>query len=472
MNKLTIKEKLGYGAASAGDSIAYSLIGSFLMFFLTTVAGIDPGIAGIISATGSVWNAMCNPVMGFLSDGIRSKMGKRRPMMLAFSIPLALTMLLLFTDVNLPQGIKSVYYGVMLMMFWTSYAGYFVPYMALGAAYTGDYDDRTVLRLFASLFNMAGNLLSMFAPTMLVEIMVNRGLSTETAWTAVGGILGALAAATIIITFFASKKKDSPYSEVTSGVRRSFDLRRIMAEYISVVRLKPIRHLVIASLSLLCAYSMIMADMMYFFTFCMGYSGSRITVLLVARSFMGALMIPVSARLTAAIDKRGAIILLYAAGAVIMTALRFFGIGEGPSMWLYLTGLTFTTVIYWQLMPSIYYDVCEYDRYATGRARQGTIVSFQGLVEALAVGLGTLILGRILRFAGFVSHAAVQSDYAQEWILKCTTVVPLIFIFIGCIAIYRYPLTREAYRRILDELTKRDALEDGDLSCDEPAKCD
>ena len=54
MNKLTIKEKLGYGAASAGDSIAYSLIGSFLMFFLTTVAGIDPGIAGIISATGSV----------------------------------------------------------------------------------------------------------------------------------------------------------------------------------------------------------------------------------------------------------------------------------------------------------------------------------------------------------------------------------------------------------------------------------
>ena len=74
--------------------------------------------------------------------------------MLAFSIPLALTMLLLFTDVNLPQGIKSVYYGVMLMMFWTSYAGYFVPYMALGAAYTGDYDDRTVLRLFASLFNM------------------------------------------------------------------------------------------------------------------------------------------------------------------------------------------------------------------------------------------------------------------------------------------------------------------------------
>ena len=162
--------------------------------------------------------------------------------------------------------------------------------------------------------------------------MVNRGLSTETAWTAVGGILGALAAATIIITFFASKKKDSPYSEVTSGVRRSFDLRRIMAEYISVVRLKPIRHLVIASLSLLCAYSMIMADMMYFFTFCMGYFGSRITVLLVARSFMGALMIPVSARLTAAIDKRGAIILLYAAGAVIMTALRFFGIGEGPSM--------------------------------------------------------------------------------------------------------------------------------------------
>ena len=69
-------------------------------------------------------------------------------------------------------------------------------------------------------------------------------------------------------------------------------------------------------------------------------------------------------------------------------------------------------------------------------------------------------------------YSSVGTSGSQEWILKCTTVVPLIFIFIGCITIYRYPLTREAYRRILYELAKRDALKDGDLSYDKPAKCD
>ena len=76
--KLSVREKLGYGTASVGDSIAYSAIGTYLMFFLTTVAGVDPAVSGVISAIGAVWNALINPIWGFLSDQVRTKMGKRR----------------------------------------------------------------------------------------------------------------------------------------------------------------------------------------------------------------------------------------------------------------------------------------------------------------------------------------------------------------------------------------------------------
>ena len=50
--KLSLKDNLTYGVGSAGDSLVYSLTGSFLMFFLTTVAGVDPGAAGVITASG------------------------------------------------------------------------------------------------------------------------------------------------------------------------------------------------------------------------------------------------------------------------------------------------------------------------------------------------------------------------------------------------------------------------------------
>ena len=47
-------DKLGYSIASTGDAIAYTFIGTFLMFFLTTVAKLDPAKAGVISAVGAI----------------------------------------------------------------------------------------------------------------------------------------------------------------------------------------------------------------------------------------------------------------------------------------------------------------------------------------------------------------------------------------------------------------------------------
>ena len=69
---LAIKEHLSYGSGSIGDALAYTMIGSFLMFFLTTIAGIKPFIAGSILAAGAVWNAFINPIVGFLSDKIHN----------------------------------------------------------------------------------------------------------------------------------------------------------------------------------------------------------------------------------------------------------------------------------------------------------------------------------------------------------------------------------------------------------------
>ena len=134
-------------SASTGDALAYTMIGSFLMFFLTAIAGIKPFTAGTILAAGAVWNAFINPIVGFLSDKIRSRFGRRRPMILFFSVPLALSMFLAFTDLPLPATPKAFYYGFVLMLLWTSYTGFFVPYLALGAGYTRNYKERTVLRL-------------------------------------------------------------------------------------------------------------------------------------------------------------------------------------------------------------------------------------------------------------------------------------------------------------------------------------
>ena len=182
MGKTTFGEKIGYGFASLGDAAGYGFIGTFLLFFLTTIAGISPAIAGSVAAIGSLWNALWNPIMGYLADKVYTRYGRRRPVMFAFAIPLVAASFLLFTNVDVPMVFKPIYYGVLVVLFWTCYSGFFIPYMALGADYTSDYDDRAMLRLVASAFNMVGTMFSMVMPTLIVDIFQNFGMSPSEAW--------------------------------------------------------------------------------------------------------------------------------------------------------------------------------------------------------------------------------------------------------------------------------------------------
>ena len=65
---LTVRAKCGYGSAAVGDAMGYTFTGTYLLFFLTTVAGIKPAMAGTITVIAAVWDALINPVIGYISE--------------------------------------------------------------------------------------------------------------------------------------------------------------------------------------------------------------------------------------------------------------------------------------------------------------------------------------------------------------------------------------------------------------------
>ena len=457
-NKLSAKEKLGYGTASIGDSICYSAIGTYLMFFLTTVAGIDPAVAGVISAIGAIWNALINPIWGFISDQVRTRFGKRRPMMLLFAIPSGICVFLLFTDLNIPMGIKPIYYGFILMLYWTCYTGFFVPYMALGSEYTSDYEDRTVLRLYASMFNIVGTVITMVLPTFLVGVLERRGMSTGAAWSSTGLLLGVSATLAFVVTVVASKLKDPPiYS--SAEPKPKLNVVALFKEYFSIARLKPMKYLIIASTLGLICYSLLLADLLYFLTFNLGLTSEETPLVMLVRPLFSAAMIPLTAFIVKKFDKRGALAFFYGLGAALLLVSRIVGVNGLFMLIVFIIGSATCTSFYWQIMPSVYYDVCEYDLLETGKDRRGAIVSFQGLIESAAAGIGSVILGVILKAAGFDSTLAVQTETAKIWIFNCTTLVPIVFVILMIIAVRKYPLTREKHAEILRKLSERKEAE-------------
>ena len=400
MERLSMKDKLGYGSASLADSLSYNFIATYFMFFLTTAVGIRPATAGMITVIGAVWNGFINPVIGYFADHIRTSRGRRRPLILFSSIPLALTLLFAFTDFPFvsAEG-KPFYYGILLMLFWLSYTGFLVPYLALASEYTTDYDQRTILRFFASMFNMAGALVNFLIPSVAVEWLQDAGVPLSLAWSLVGGMVGAVCFISILLTFLSSKKKDPPCAD--SGARPGFNPADVFREYVSLFTLGPIRQLIVASIATLICYSIMLADMVYFLTYNMKCTALQMSLFMSLRAVFGILLIPLVARLTVRFDKRGAFGLLSVIGIAGMVVLRMTGVGSTGGIICYMLMVTLCTAIYWSLMPSMYLDVCDYDRLKTGKRRQATIVSFQGLVEAVSGGIGTMLLGFLLQNAGF-----------------------------------------------------------------------
>src|SRR5882757_2907537 len=102
--KLPLGQKLGYSAGQVLDGIVSQSLGIFLLFYVTTVCGVPGALAGVALAAGLVVDAFMDPLIGTLSDGWRSRFGRRLPFMM-IGLP---AVAILFTAIfSLPGGWSS-----------------------------------------------------------------------------------------------------------------------------------------------------------------------------------------------------------------------------------------------------------------------------------------------------------------------------------------------------------------------------
>src|SRR3546814_2051950 len=96
--------KLAYAGGQLVEGIANNSLSVFLLFYVTAVCGLPGALAGAALAAGMVVDAVMNPIIGSLTDGCRSRFGRRLPLMAASLLPLVLLFILMFA---LPAGLRS-----------------------------------------------------------------------------------------------------------------------------------------------------------------------------------------------------------------------------------------------------------------------------------------------------------------------------------------------------------------------------
>lgn len=202
---LPLRAKLLFSAGDLSTSIPLAILMFFQLYFLTDVAGLRPDYAGWSVGLSRIWDAVNDPLIGLISDRIRTRWGRRRALLLFGAVPLGLTFMLMWIVPPFSQLGLAAYYALAFILFDTCFTVVHVGYNALTREMTRDYDERSSLNGFRMVFSIAGTLGAIILATVLGwSISDPRQL-----FLTLGVGLGAVSILPVLIVFRITKEEPS-----------------------------------------------------------------------------------------------------------------------------------------------------------------------------------------------------------------------------------------------------------------------
>jgi glycoside/pentoside/hexuronide:cation symporter, GPH family len=441
--KLPFWTKLGFGICDLGGNLFFTMMGFYLLFFMTDVVGLAAGLAGTALMIGKIWDAVTDPTVGFISDRTRSRWGRRRPYMFVGALFLFLTMILMFTAPGYEtQTQLFIWAAVMYSLLCTAYTLVNIPYGALTPELTTDYNERTVLNAYRMSSAVVGTLLG----AGLVLPLVGMAASIKSGWTLSGTVMGAVMMVTALITVFSVR--EPVHSEAPSA-------QNIFKSYAQVLGMKTFLTCLIPWTMHITGITIIQGALLYFYVYLFG-SEASFQLALVALLLTSMIFIPIWTIISKRIGKK----LSYNLGMLIvaLVILVLFVIGhrvpvEVTYLLMALAGVGFATQY---VMPySIIPDVVEFDYAENGVRREGVFYGLWTLTSKIGQAFAIALSGWTLSVFGYIPDVA-QTDLSLLGIRLLCGPIPVLFFITGIVVLSFYPITREKYQEILDKIALRD----------------
>ncbi len=470
MNRLGLGLKLAYGAGDFGRACYNTLRMFFYAIFLTDVVGLDPLLASGAALVALVWDAVNDPLVGLLSDRVRTKWGRRRPFFLWFSVPFGLSFLVLWwAPPWTTQAALAAHVTLAFMISDTFQTLVSVPYLALGPELAPGYDQRTSLMSWRMFFNLAASLVAAGAGPELIDTALAAGLSLRSSYLLMGAVFGGISAVPFLLLFAVAREVPAAPPERGPGF---FGTLRILATN------KPF---VLAGsvyvLNWIC-FDLLALMLPYFLLYWLGGGdllarvslfGVRLAPETAAFGILLAtaiLTLPLWNSLARHTSKRSA----YLGGMGLWAAVQAI-IGLLPrdrlssSLWVAALAGLFTSCAH--ILPeSMFPEAIDWDELRSGERREGLYYGAVTFIRKLATAMATFLALQVLGRSGYAAppEGALVFEQSASALsaIRILTGPGVILVLVPVMLLAaRIPVDRRRQGRIRSLLDRRRALRSG-----------
>lgn len=459
--KLSNKTIFGYGFGAMADAASYNFYVMYALYFLTTIAGLSAGKAGLVISVATVISAIAGVALGPISDNTRGRFGRRRPYLLVGGVILFFGLMLFFKPMEFSDGGKFAYYMAMFIIINVGYAVFLIPYNALGAELTNDYDERTKLRTPATFMNCVGNIIGISLPLTAVAAFTKAGTSEGNAWNYFAMIVGAACLVAILITWGTTKGKELPEEMLEAAEEREMNPLRT---FWNILRLKPFKWVIGILVLFGIGYIAFQSGLVYYVLFYAGLTEAQMSTAMFIYIFIGMGWTVVISLLATKINKKKGMALCFLASAAGMAVMYFVGVHSFGMLVLLLGIFGAGNGAYWLLIYPIIYDLAEVYEYKYGKRKEGALMSMYGCIFTLSTALGTQVLTIMLTLVGYDPQLPVQSADTVNGIANIVLGVPIVVFVLGALCSLAYPLSKKTFEKLMEQLQAKRAGEEADES--------
>jgi GPH family glycoside/pentoside/hexuronide:cation symporter len=466
-DRIPVLTKIAYGFGTGIDMWGLWLYPSVAYAVFNIYLGVAPWLVGLALTIIRLYDAVADPIAGWISDNFRSKYGRRRPFILVAGVAAGLGLPCLFlispswAD-NTFLGLSVVFWYMIIssMIYIPIMALWTVPYNSLGNEMTPDYEERTSVMTYRSsmqkIFEIANFYALRFTNLSWSLLPGAVGKNTLLGMQVYTSILGVMMAIFAIIVFF--RVKERYYEKVVVKITEKVSLK---SSFYETLKCKPFRRMMGVGASFIMGTSMVGA-LGYYCTVYYVCGGNTIEgdnwnfwmgLAFMIGGFFGAPLMGIVSRRT---QKKTGIIVAACIGIIGYGGSWFLYNPAVPWLQVFASGImAMASAGIWMLNSSIGADIIDYDELNGGTRREGSFTACGTYILKLGNSLGYLVSGIILSWSGFDSSLGAQSPNTVFWIRVMLASVPVIGLLVAIYLVAGFPLTKQKCEDIRVELEKR-----------------